>query len=107
MTTQQKSSVDERFVTHLATIKDIQDDQVTVVDPTDAESEAIKVSLSEIRSLNQPHAFAEDILGNLVFEDGLKCNYTKTNTKLILYQIAFELAPLIEKLDFSAESPEI
>ena len=63
-------------------------------DPTGANGQ-YTVPLSEVKSLNQPHVFAKDILGNLVFEDGLKCNYKNKNTKLILYHIAFALAPLV------------
>lgn len=52
--------------------------------------------------LNQSHIFAKDILGNLVFEDGLKCDYKSTNVQLKLYEIAFKLKPIVDKLDFSS-----
>lgn len=97
-----RAATNEKFVTHNASILDIQGDQVTIVDPYDPTgTEKFTVPLSELETLNQPHVFAKDILGNLIFEDGLKCSYKNKNTKLILYQIAFVLAPLIARLDFS------
>jgi hypothetical protein len=65
------------------------------------------VKLDEIERLNQPHIFQKDILGNLVFEDNLKCSYQSKNTKLILYQIAFALKPLVEQLNFSTDSKQV
>lgn len=58
--------------------------------------------IKETLLLNQSHIFAKDILGNLVFEDGLKCDYKSTNVQLKLYEIAFKLKPIIERLDFSS-----
>lgn len=98
-----QSPSNEKFVTHRASIVDCRGNEVTIVDPADPEGEQYVVPLDELKKLNQPHVFAKDILGNLVFEDGLKCSYQKTNTKLILYQIAVALAPLIERLDFSTD----
>ena len=31
--------------------------------------------MDELKQVNEPHKFAQDVLGNLVFEDGLKCDY--------------------------------
>lgn len=58
--------------------------------------------IKETLLLNQPHIYAKDILGNLIFEDGLKCDYKSTNVQLKLIEIAFKLKPLIAKLDFSS-----
>jgi len=35
--------------------------------------------------LNQPHIFSKDIINNLVFEDGLKCNYESTDVKIKIF----------------------
>lgn len=63
--------------------------------------------MKEILELNQPHIFAEDILGNLAFEDGLTCDYRSGDVKLKLAEICFKLAPLVEKLDFTADPLEV
>lgn len=97
----------ETFVTHLATIEAINGNDVTVVDPTSNSGERFMVKLDEIERLNQPHIFNKDILGNLVFEDSLKCSYSSKNTKLILYQIAFALKPLVEQLNFGTDSKQV
>lgn len=97
----------ETFVTHLASIVEINGNDVTVVDPDNASGDQFVVKLDEIERLNQPHIFQKDILGNLVFEDSLKCSYQSKNTKLILYQIAFALKPLVEQLNFSTDSKEV
>lgn len=97
----EKACSNEKFVTHKASIFDIQGDQVIIVDPQDLNgTETFSVPLKEVQMLNQGHIFAKDILGNLVFEDGLKCSYKNKNTKLILYNIAFAIAPLVAQLDF-------
>lgn len=103
----EESQSEEAFVTHLAQIVEINGNDVTVSDSTGQSGEIYTVKLDEVERLNQPHIFAKDILGNLVFEDQLKCSYQSKNTKLILYKIAFALKPLIAKLDFSIESKQV
>jgi len=73
----------EKFVSHKASIKSINEanDEIEVHNQTGAE---VTLRLRDVLELNQPHIFAEDILGNLVFEDGLKCDYRSVDTKLKL-----------------------
>ena len=63
-------------------------------------SDLLMIDQNEIFYLNQPHQFAKDKNGWLMFEDGVKCNYNSPRVKGKLLEIAFKLAPLIEKIDF-------
>ena len=71
----EEAESDEKFVTHHATIIEMKGNDVIVVDPRSFSGEFFKVNIEEIERLNNPHIFKKDILGNLVFEDDLKCSY--------------------------------
>lgn len=94
----------EEFVTHEAAIVDVNMEQGKFL--ISAESD-MEVDMKDVFELNQPHVFAKDIVGNLIFEDGLTCDYRSGDVKLKLAEICYKLAPLIEKLDFTADPTNI
>ena len=110
-----KGNAGEKFVSHKAAIKSVNEatGEIVVCDPAGAaeaggeaaatSTREVTLQLRDVLELNQPHVFAEDILGNLVFEDGLKCDYRSVDTKLKLIEICFALAPLIGRLDFTQD----
>mmetsp|Transcript_1114 Transcript_1114/g.2045 ORF Transcript_1114/g.2045 Transcript_1114/m.2045 type:complete len:206 (-) Transcript_1114:97-714(-) len=67
---------------------------------------AVRVPFAQVEELNQPHLFSKDIVGNLEFEDGLKCDYSSIDMKAKLYQICFLLEPLVKKLNFNEDCLE-
>lgn len=94
----------ETFCSHKTAIKSVNDKCAIVVSNRSGSPEEFEVPMSDIIAVNEPHKFAEDILGNLEFEDGLKCDYESVDTKLKMFQVACSLAPLVAKLDFQAEN---
>ena len=67
----------ELFVSHKATVTASEGSRVWVDDR--------EFKVSDLRKLNDPHVFAEDILGNLVLEDGLRCDYSCTDAQAKLF----------------------
>ncbi len=59
--------------------------------------------INSVLVCNQSHLFDKDVVGNFVFEDGVKINYSNKSVKMKLYQILFSLQPLLEKMDFEGE----
>eukprot|EP00039_Didymoeca_costata_P010562 m.142504 g.142504 ORF g.142504 m.142504 type:complete len:1028 (-) comp14879_c0_seq4:265-3348(-) len=96
------SSCDE-LVTHKAVITSInQDTQTCTVDVEHCARGSVgqAVSLHDISLLNQPHVFAKNKLGHVVFEDGLHCKYPSPLLRAKLCEIALKLSPIASQLDY-------
>lgn len=91
-----KEGAREKWVTHKTRITSVEGNDVTLND-------TFKVKLSDLKPLNDPHKFYQDQLGNLQFEDDLRCDYSSKSVQLKLLHIMIALRPLVERLDFSKD----
>ena len=92
----------DKFWSHLAFVKTIQGDRVTV--GTDDVQVVVEVPLKDLQKMNDPISFTTSILGNIELEDGFECDYTSTNAQLKFLQIAVALQSVVERLDFNDPS---
>ena len=95
----------ESFVSHRAEIKSISPDKKTVSVKTE-EGLTFEEPIESILKLNHPHKFSEDIVGNLILEDGLTCDYNSVNIKLVMLKILIKIESIVESIDFKADSLE-
>jgi len=51
--------------------------------------------------------FGKDSSDKYIFEDGVRANYSDIKVRAKMLQIAFELKPIVENLDFFAEDQSL
>lgn len=61
----------------------------------------MEVPVDETLLLNQPHRFDTDVNGNIILEDSLIFNIKGHSEKVKLMEMAYKLAPIAAKLDFT------
>ena len=90
----------DKFATHNARL--VGRDGGDFVVELQGSEKPIKVPVVETLEMNQPHVFALDVKGDIVFEDALVFATKGNAEKAKLIEMAFKLAPLVERLDFTA-----
>ena len=90
----------DKFATHNARL--VGRDGSNFVVELKGSEQPIKVPVAETLEMNQPHVFALDVKGDIVLEDALVFAVKGNSEKAKLMEMALKLAPVVERLDFTA-----